>query len=243
MKNMLLLSNSTMSGAPYLGWCKDKIASYYKKFNVKKVLFIPYAGVNLVNESIYASYDAYINRVAGVFNEYGIEFYSIHKEADPVTAVKNAEAICVGGGNTFYLVYMLHENDLIEAIREKVLNGTPYCGWSAGSNIACPALFTTNDMPIIEPASFKCLNLVPFQVNPHYLDTNPEGHGGETRQQRIEEFLAVNRNTTVVGLREGCYFEFDNNNISYKGNRPLVVFNFGQQIKEFESDSDIAALI
>lgn len=242
MKNMLLISNSTMAGAPYLGWCKEKIVSFYQKYSVKKVLFVPYAGVNLVDESIEASYDAYINRVAGVFAEFGIEFTSVHKEADPVAAMKNAEAISVGGGNTFYLVHMLHKTRLMEVVREKVLQGTPYCGWSAGSNIACPALFTTNDMPIVEPASFKCLNVIPFQINPHYLDANPEGHGGETRQQRIEEFLTVNRSTVVAGLREGCYFEYNEKGISLGGNHSLIVFNYGKPTQEFEPGSDVSTL-
>lgn len=239
MEKLLLISNSTMAGAPYLEWCKDTIASFYKKHNVKKVLFIPYAGVNIASESIEVSYDAYIGKVANVFSKYGIEFTSIHKEKSPVEATKNAEAICVGGGNTFHLVYMLHKTGVMSVIREKILQGTPYCGWSAGSNIACPALFTTNDMPIIEPESFKCLNVIPFQINPHYLDANPEGHGGETRQQRIEEFLTVNRDTTVIGLREGTYFLIEDNKISLEGIKPMIVFKYGQPTKEYQPKSDI----
>lgn len=243
MTQMLLISNSTMAGEPYLGWCKDKIASWYKSKGISKVLFVPYAGVNLVSESLEKSYDAYINRVAGVFSEYGITFTSVHHESDPVAAVNNATAICVGGGNTFYLVYMLHKTGLMHAIREKVKGGTPFCGWSAGSNIACPALFTTNDMPIVEPESFKCLGMIPFQINPHYLDANPEGHGGETRQQRIEEFLTVNREMYVAGLREGCYFELEGEHISMHGNKPLIVFRYGQQPAEFAPGLNINFLL
>lgn len=243
MTNMLLISNSTMAGAPYLGWCKEKIVAYYKSNNISKVLFVPYAGVNLASESIEKSYDAYITRVAGVFAEYGIEFTSVHTEANPVAAMQNAEAISVGGGNTFYLVYMLHKTGLMNVIREKVLQGTPYCGWSAGSNIACPALFTTNDMPIVEPESFKCLNILPFQINPHYLDANPEGHGGETRQQRIEEFMTVNRSMYVAGLREGCYFELKGNDLSMVGNKPLIVFRYGKTPDEFSPEMNINFLL
>jgi dipeptidase E len=243
MKKMLLLSNSTMAGAPYLGWCKEKIVSFYKQNNISKVLFVPYAGVNLMSESLEKSYDAYIARVAGVFAEYGIEFTSVHTEADPVAALQKAEAISVGGGNTFYLIYMLHKTGLMHAMREKVNAGTPFCGWSAGSNVACPGLFTTNDMPIVEPASFDCLGVLPFQINPHYLDANPEGHGGETRQQRIEEFLAVNRTTVVAGLREGTYFELDENGISLGGNKPMIVFRYGKPTEEFNPGQDINFLI
>ncbi len=232
MKKMLLISNSTMAGEPYLGWCREHVKDFYNKHNVKKILFIPYAGVNLSNEGLEASYNAYENRVAGVFAELGLELYSIHHEADPVAAVRNAEAIAVGGGNTFHLVYSLHKNKIMSEIHDKVLNGMPYSGWSAGSNIACPTLRTTNDMPIIEPESFNCLNLIPFQINPHYLDANPEGHGGETREQRILEFLEINRDIYVAGLREGCYFEVEGDKLTLHGNRPLRIFRHGKEASE-----------
>jgi dipeptidase E len=204
---LLLISNSTNPGEPYLGWPRPYITDFLANTGVKKVLFIPYAGVGLTDQGLEASFDIYEKRVADVFRELGYEIYSIHHEEDPVKAVEEAEAIAVGGGNTFHLVYMMHKTGVMHAIRERALAGVPYMGWSAGSNVACPTLRTTNDMPIIEPESFNCMNIIPFQINPHYLDANPEGHGGETREQRIDEFCKVNRNIWVAGLREACLFE------------------------------------
>jgi dipeptidase E len=199
---------------------------------VRKILFLPYAGVNLSDESVEKSYDIYEERVQGVFTELGYDIYSIHKENDPVDAVKNAEAIAVGGGNTFHLVYMMHKLHLVDAIGQVVSKGVPYMGWSAGANVACPTLRTTNDMPITEPESFNTCNLVPFQINPHYLDANPEGHGGETRQQRIEEFLAVNRDITVIGLREATLIQVEGDKCELKGSRPMRIFRFGEEPEE-----------
>jgi dipeptidase E len=176
---------------------------FLEEYKVKRVLFIPYAGVNLSEKGLEASFDAYEERVNSVFSELGFSIYSIHRESDPLKAVEKAEAVAVGGGNTFHLVYMMHIKGVMNAIRDRILNGMPYMGWSAGSNVACPSLRTTNDMPIIEPASFNCLNVIPFQINPHYLDAHPDGHGGETREQRIMEFTAINSSIKVAGLREG----------------------------------------
>ena len=240
---LLLISNSTNYGEEYLGWPRPDIKNFLSSTDVKRILFIPYAGVGLSTESLEKSYDVYEAKVNSVFQELGYEIYSIHKENDPVKAVKDAEAIAVGGGNTFHLVYMLHKNKIVEAIREKALNGTPYMGWSAGSNVACPTLMTTNDMPIIEPESFNCFNLIPFQINPHYLDANPEGHGGETRQQRIEEFLVVNKEVTVVGLREATSLLLEGNSIELIGKRPLRIFNFGKEPKEIAPGEDISFLL
>ena len=242
-KKLLLISNSTNYGEEYLAWPRTQIKDFLTSSDVKKVLFIPYAGVGLSEENLESSYDVYEKKVAGVFNELGFELYSIHKEKDPVKAVNEAESIAVGGGNTFHLVYMMHKTGIMNAIREKALDGTPYMGWSAGSNVACPSLKTTNDMPIIEPESFDCLNLIPFQINPHYLDANPEGHGGETRQQRIEEFLVVNRKMIVAGLREATSFLVEGNSIKLIGKRPLRVFQFNQEPKEFNPGEDINYLL
>ncbi len=235
MKRLLLISNSTNPGEPYLGWPRPYITDFMKGTGVKDILFVPYAGVNLVSESVERSYDVYEKRVQDVFRELGFGIYSIHREKDPVQAVKQAEAIAVGGGNTFHLVYMLHELGLVPVIRQRVLEGAHYMGWSAGANVACPTLRTTNDMPIIQPASFETMNLVPFQINPHYLDANPAGHGGETRQQRIEEFLAVNREMTVIGLREATLIQVEGEHYELKGSRPMRVFMYGKEAIERES--------
>lgn len=240
---LLLISNSTNFGEAYLGWPQEYIKGFLKDTGVENILFVPYAGVGLVEESIGASYDAYEKKVQGVFEGLGYGIYSMHRENDPVKAVKEAKAIAVGGGNTFHLVYMLHKLGVMKAIRERVIEGMPYMGWSAGSNVACPTLRTTNDMPIIEPESFDCMDLVPFQINPHYLDANPEGHGGETRQQRIEEFLTVNREITVAGLRESSLLEVDGHKMVLKGAKPMRLFRFGREPQEYNPDSDLSFLL
>jgi dipeptidase E len=216
---LLLISNSTMPGEPYLDYPKLEIKDFLGSKPVN-ALFIPYAAVTF-------SFDLYESKVEERFAEIGHHVTSIHHFNDPVKAVQEAEAIVVGGGNTWQLVRMMHDNSLMEAIRVKVQNGTPFIGWSAGANVACPTLRTTNDMPIIDPQGFDCIGLVPFQINPHYLDANPEGHGGETREQRIMEFLEVNPEITVVGLREGTMFKYDNNSLQLIGNRNVRIFKKG----------------
>ncbi len=243
MKKLLLISNSTNAGEAYLSWPRHYIQDFYRRHNIREILFIPYAGVNLASESIEASFDVYEKKVADVFNELGLHIKSVHRFPDPVAAVQSADAIAIGGGNTFHLVYMMHKTGIMDVIRKKVSEGMPYSGWSAGANVACPSMKTTNDMPITEPESFNCLGLVPFQINPHYLDVNPTGHGGETRQQRIEEFLAVNRNMKVVGLREGTMLEITGDNILLKGNKPMVVFEYGKPIVDFDFAQDIRFLL
>jgi dipeptidase E len=128
-------------------------------------------------------------------------------------------------------------------IREKCFNGTPYIGWSAGSNVACPTLRTTNDMPIIDPLGFDCANLIPFQINPHYLDANPEGHGGETREQRIAEFLEINPNVYVAGLREGTMFKLEEGKLELIGNRSCRIFKKGQEPIELSAGDDFSFLL
>ncbi len=240
---LLLISNSTNAGEAYLSWPREHIKTFLEETNSKRVLFIPYAGVSLSNQGLEASFDAYEARVQAVYADLGFDLYSIHHESDVVKAVEEAEAIAVGGGNTFHLVYMMQKLNLMDTIRERVQEGMPYMGWSAGSNVACPSLMTTNDMPIIEPESFNCLNLIPFQINPHYLDANPEGHGGETREQRINEFLLVNPNIYVAGLREACLFRIEGESIQLIGERSLSVFKQGQEIKEYTSFDDLQFLM
>jgi dipeptidase E len=242
-RNLLLISNSTNAGEEYLAWPREHIKSYLNEYGVKKVLFVPYAGVGLSDESLEASYDVYEARVAAVYKELGFELESVHKAANPVEAVKNAEAVAVGGGNTFHLFAVMQEQNLMTAINERIAEGMPYMGWSAGSNVACPSLKTTNDMPIIEPSSFNGLGVVPFQINPHYLDANPEGHGGETREQRIEEFTKVTREMYVVGLREGCLLRVDDNEMKLVGDRPIRLFKFGQEPREIEKTEDLNFLL
>lgn len=233
---LLLLSNSTNAGEKYLEYPKENIAQFLAKDNIKKVLFIPFAAVTF-------SYDEYERKVQERFAEFGVEVRSVHKENDPVNAIETAEAIVIGGGNTFHLLKTLQELHLAELIRQRVLDGTPYIGWSAGSNIACPTICTTNDMPIVQPQSFKALNLVPFQINPHYLDTHPEHHAGETREQRLLEYIEANKHMYVAGLREGCMFLVENNNIQMIGNRPVRLFKYEQEIKELQASDDFNFLL
>lgn len=242
-KRLLLISNSTNYGEAYLDWPQKDISNFLKETKVKRILFIPYAGVGLSEESLEKSFDAYEDKVNAVYQKLGYEIYSIHKEADPVEAVKNAEAIAVGGGNTFHLFYMMHKNKIMDLMRERVENGVPFMGWSAGSNICCPTLKTTNDMPIIEPESFNGLNLIPFQINPHYLDANPNGHGGETREQRIEEFMVVNRDVYVAGLREACLLLVEGDEMKLIGDRKLRLFKFGQEPQELDNTVNLNYLL
>ena len=163
------------------------------------------------------SMDEYADTVAKVFGELGHDFFSLHREADLFAALNSADVIVVGGGNSFQLLKMLYKHDLVRAIRHRVKDGTPYIGWSAGSNVACPTIMTTNDMPICEPPSLRALGLVPWQINPHYTDLRIEGHGGESRDQRIGEYLELNREMTVVGLREGSALRVEGNAVHLHG--------------------------
>ena len=231
---LLLISNSTNAGEAYLDYPKEQIKDFLGKKPVN-ALFVPYAGVMF-------SYDAYEKKVEERFSEIGHHITGVHRFDDPVKAVEEAEAIVIGGGNTWKLVQMLHQKQLMEPIRKKVLNGTPFVGWSAGSNAACPTLRTTNDMPIIQPASFDTLNLVPFQINPHYLDAHPEGHGGETREDRIREFIEINPDVYVVGLREGTMFWLENNQLRLIGKKPARIFKKGCEPQELEASADFSFL-
>lgn len=232
---LLLISNSTNPGEPYLDYPKLEIKKFLGNSPVN-ALFIPYAGITF-------SYDEYEEKVNNRFAEIGHKVTGIHHFENPIEAVNNAEAIIVGGGNTWHLVKTLQEKGLLEVIRKKVEQGTPYIGWSAGSNIACPTLKTTNDMPIVEPKSFSTLGLIPFQINPHYLDDHPSNHGGETREMRIAEFLKVNRDTFVVGLREGTMLFLENNKLSLIGNRTARIFKYNQVALELSDKEDFTFLL
>jgi len=232
---LLLISNSTNAGEEYLDYPKEEIRKFLGEKPVK-ALFIPYAAVTF-------SFSDYEKKVRNRFRELGHDIDSIHRYPDPVKAVEEASAIVVGGGNTWQLLKMINDKNLIEPVRKKVMEGTPYIGWSAGSNIACPTIRTTNDMPILEPGSFSAFNLIPFQINPHYLDANPDGHAGETRQQRIEEFLVVNPGMYVAGLREGTILLLENNRLSLIGPRKLRLFRKGDEPAEFSEKDDLGFLL
>lgn len=231
---LLLLSNSTIPGQEYLEYSKQEIQNFLGEKPVTAV-FIPYAAVTF-------SYDEYCEKVEKSFAESGHHIKGIHTFPDPVKAIEKAEAIVVGGGNTWQLVRKMHDKNLMYPIREKVFNQTPYIGWSAGSNVACPTLCTTNDMPIVDPKGFECIGLVPFQINPHYLDANPEGHGGETREQRIQEFMVLNPDIFVVGLREGTMLKLTDGKLQLIGNRHCRVFKNGEKPLELAAEDDCSFL-
>jgi dipeptidase E len=232
---LLLISNSTNAGETYLGHPGEQIRDFLGE-DQKVCLFIPYAAVTF-------SFDDYEKKVEERFEEIGHVVRSIHKYLNPVQAIEEAEAIVVGGGNTWQLTKMLQDKGLMEPIIKKVRNGTPYIGWSAGSNLACPTIKTTNDMPIVQPESFKVLKLIPFQINPHYLDANPDGHAGETREMRIEEFLEVNRDVYVVGLREGTMLRLEEDHLKLIGPKNARIFKYGTSPREVTGDSDLRFLL
>ncbi len=225
---LLLLSNSTMAGKPFLGWPKEFLKSFIGEAP-KKLLFIPFASVNVY-------WEGYAKKVSQYFEEFGYETISIYKQKYLAESIRETDIIMVGGGNTFHLVYYLHKNGLIPLIRQAVLDGKPYIGWSAGANVACPTLCTTNDMPIIQPDSFETLNLVPFQINPHYLDENPAGYGGETRADRINEFLEINHEKIVIGLREGTGLWVENDKLKLIGDKTARFFHYGKEPEELDKN-------
>ena len=232
--NLLLISNSTNAGEAYL---KYPIAEIQKTLaGVTEVVFIPYAAVTF-------SYEEYERKVQERFDEIGIKVRSVHRALNKRNFVRHAQAIVIGGGNTFALLKKMQEEDLLDVIFRRVRAGVPYIGWSAGSNVTCPTICTTNDMPIVEPQSFRAIGLVPFQINPHYLDANPVGHAGETREQRILEYLEANRSRYVVGLREGCMIRIKDENIELIGSRTMRIFKKGIETYEVKPGDDISFLI
>ena len=231
---LLLISNSTNAGEEYLRYPLPEIARFLA--GTGEVAFVPYAAVTF-------SYAEYERRVAARLSEIGIRVKSVHRAADPARAIRRAEAICVGGGNTFALAKKMQEQGLMQAIRSRLRAGVPYVGWSAGSNVCCPTISTTNDMPIVRPASFKAIGAVKFQINPHYLDANPAGHAGETREQRIREYIRANPRRWVAGLREGCMLRCEAGEIELIGPRPMRIFRYGTEPFEVQPGGDLSFLL
>jgi dipeptidase E len=232
---LLLISNSTNPGESYLDYPKKKIKAFLGQKPVK-ALFIPYAAITF-------SYDEYEEKVSGRFRELGHDIVSIHHFQNKIAAVKESEAIVVGGGNTWKLLKMIRDENLIEIVRQKVFEGSPYIGWSAGSNVACPTIRTTNDMPVVEPDSFEAFNLVPFQINPHYTDSNPAGSAWETREQRILEFIEVNPEIIVAGLREGTMLIIEDGKIALSGPHSVRIFKKGELPAELSQRDDLSFLL
>jgi len=217
-QRVLLISNSTLHGSGYLDHAESEIRSFLG--DAKRVLFVPYALFDR---------DKYAANARQRFQKMGYELTSVHTAENPVTAVNETDAVFIGGGNTFRLLKALYEFDLIEAIRNRVSNGMPYIGSSAGSNVAAPTIKTTNDMPIVQPPSFNALGLVSFQINPHYLDPDPDSkHMGETREERIVQFLEEN-DTPVVGLREGAILRLEGGETILRGTTWARIFRRGMK--------------
>ncbi len=232
---LLLISNSTNSGEPFLQHVLPEIHDFAGN-KPGRILFIPYAAVNI-------GYDEFTSMVNEKLKTINHSVISVHLSNNPPEAVKNAEMIIVGGGNTFRLLQLLQENKILETIRHKVIAGTPYIGWSAGANVACPTICTTNDMPVVQPDNFNALHLVPFQINPHYLDSNPAGHAGETREARINEFIELNPDIWVIGLREGTMLRIENRIVRFIGEKAARIFKKGETPNELGKDDDFGFLI
>ena len=232
--NLLLLSNSTNFGEAYLAYSKKTIATFLDNI-VENIIFIPFAGVTI-------TWDDYTDKVNEALAEIGIQVQGIHQSKNPTESIKKADAVIVGGGNSFQLLHYIYEYNLIETIKYMVSNGTPYVGWSAGSNLACPTIKTTNDMPIVAPISFKALDLVPFQINPHYTEAVIPSHGGESRELRLLEFIEINKEMTVIGLPEGMIIQVKNGNYELLGDKQVKIFQYGKKPSLVNSLDELKSL-
>jgi dipeptidase E len=231
--DLLLLSNSSVFGRGYLEHARDAIAEFLG--DRKTVHFAPYA---------LADHDAYSGRAGAVFTGFGATVVGLHTTPDPKAALEQAEVLFVGGGNSFRLLKALHDHDLIETVRRRVAAGElSYMGSSAGTNMACPSVRTTNDMPIVEPRSFESFNLVPFQINPHYIDPDPAStHMGETREKRIHQFHEEN-DVAVLGMREGAWLRRKGSTLTLCGTTGARLFRRGSEEEEFTEGADLSFLL
>jgi dipeptidase E len=231
-RDLLLLSNSTNPGGGYLGYAMD--ALWDLLHDRRRLVFVPYA---------LHDHARYTGIVRDALKPAGIEVTGLDEVASPADAVRQAEAVFVGGGNSFRLLRGLQERDLITEIRQRALAGMPYLGSSAGTNMACPSLRTTNDMPIVQPASFGAIGLIPFQINPHYQDADPGvRHMGETREQRITQFLEES-DVPVLGLREGCWLRVRGDTAAIGGTSTARLFARGGPPRELTPGDDVSALL
>ncbi len=234
MKQIIIASTSTIHGSGPLEYLLDELSTFFK--DTSEILFIPYARPGGM------THDEYTSSVNKAFKQIGKVAKGIHEFEDSKLAVANAKAIFTGGGNTFVLINQLYKNGLLEPIKQAVLSGTPYLGTSAGSNICGLTVNTTNDMPIVYPPSFKSFGLVPFNINPHYLDPDPTStHKGETRETRIKEFHAFNT-PPVVGIREGSWLAVNDDNIILKGPLSARIFEHDKPPYEVEPETDLSQL-
>jgi len=229
---LLLLSNSRSPGQPMFAHAAEALVEFVAG---RRVTFLPYA---------LADHAEYVRTVAEALGRYDVEVTGLHSSADLVADVRAAEVLFLGGGNTFRLLHALQSLRLIEPIRDAVLAGAGYMGASAGTNMACPTLRTTNDMPIVEPESFQALGLIPFQINPHYLDPDPAStHMGETREERLLEFLEEN-DVPVLGLREGSWLRVaGDGKASLGGPHSARLFERGSEPAELPAGAELSSLL
>ena len=238
-KTILAFSSSRSGNSGFL----EKATPVIEQFLGSKptnIAFIPFADAN-------KKYEEYALAVQNALRNTVLKI-NVVLPSTATSVIENSEAIVVGGGNTFKLLHDIYELDLLNLIRQKVNNGCAYIGWSAGSNILAPSISTTNDMPIVEPKSFKALGLFPFQINPHYFNKKIEGFNGETRDDRLEEFLKMNPHASVAGLPEGSYLKLENNLLQYFGEDEGVLFKLeinGEGIlkKKLDPQEDLSFLL
>ena len=235
MKRLLLLSNSTNFGEPFLHYPLRIIRDFLGS-GIHKALFVPYAAVR-------TSYDDYAARVSERFGEIGCSVASIHEAGNPVFALEEAEAVVIGGGNTFQLLTQLYAHELVAPLTDRVLKGLPYIGWSAGANVACPTIRTTNDMPIVQPPSLQALSLIPFQINPHYTDSILPNHQGETRAERLLEFVHLNPGVRVLGLREGSVLKIEGSSMQLLGDKSVRIFEKNATPQEYPPHASLNFLL
>lgn len=219
--NLLLLSNSRNSGADFLAHALEPLAELLS--GRTRGVFLPFANV-------LPGWDATTERVNAALAPLGVTVTGAHTLADPAAALDAAEFVLVSGGNTFRLLAEARARGWLAPLKARVGAGLPYAGWSAGANLAAPTIATTNDMPIVDPHGFDALDLVPFQINAHYTDRVIEGHGGESREQRLREFLALNPERVVLGLPEGAWLRCSGGRIALVGGIPAALFRHGAAV-------------
>ncbi|MGR6981129.1 dipeptidase PepE [Testudinibacter sp. P27/CKL/0425] len=230
VKKMLLISGSKYRSTEYLVHCTPWIARFLSDFQGKTLAFVPYAGVS-------RSYDQYQQLVQQALAGLEMKILSVHQSSDPREIIEQADAIAIGGGNTFCLLNQLYQHNLLEPIRRKVESGTPYFGWSAGVNVAGASIMTTNDMPIIYPPSFEGLNLFPAQINPHFISGKMQGHNGESREERLKEFLLVNPKAVVYALPEGTALQIRDSQATVIGYDNILRISGEMDVEEIALNS------
>ncbi|KQC32644.1 (alpha)-aspartyl dipeptidase [Nonlabens sp. YIK11] len=236
MRNMIVASTSTLYGGGYLEYLTPFLSKRLKAASIKELLFIPFARPGGI------SHDDYTSKVRAVFQTMDVNVKGVHEFEDPIKAIQDAQGIFTGGGNTFQLIKMLHDLQLIEPLRKAIYQGIFYLGTSAGSNICGLNIRTTNDMPVVQPSSFKATGALAYNINPHYQDPiEGDQHMGETREQRINEFHIYNH-IPVIGLREGSFIDVQGTTEILKGTLKARLFQAGKAPIEIEPETDFATL-